>query len=82
MARITFHALITQEDDGSFWAEVQELPGCFASGFSMDELQEALFEAIQMCLPDGITLDHAEFEVGDEPRGRKRRDKRQLVVCA
>lgn len=45
------HATI-HEEDGSYWAEVQELPGCFASGKDLNELQEALFEAIAMCLTE------------------------------
>lgn len=40
------------EEDGSYWAEVKELPGCFASGETLDELKEALVEAILMCLED------------------------------
>lgn len=36
------------EEDGSFWATVQEMPGVFASGESMVELEEALAEAIGM----------------------------------
>lgn len=44
-----FHTTI-HEEDGSYWAEVQELPGCFASGADLDELKEALIEAISMCL--------------------------------
>jgi predicted RNase H-like HicB family nuclease len=43
-----FHAIIHEEDD-SYWAEVQELPGCFASGQDLDELKDALLEAIRMC---------------------------------
>jgi predicted RNase H-like HicB family nuclease len=46
------HALIHEEDDGTYWAEVKELPGCFASGSSLDELMEGLIEAIGMCLPE------------------------------
>lgn len=46
------HALI-HEEDGRYWAEVQELPGCFASGADLDELKEALLEAIQMYVDDG-----------------------------
>lgn len=46
------HATIHREDDGTYWAEVKELPGCFASGHTLDELQEALVEAIELCLPD------------------------------
>lgn len=83
MARITFHVSIDEEADGSYWAEVQELPGCFASGFSMDELQEALLEAMQMCLPDGITLDSAVWEADDASSERKEpAARRQMVVCA
>jgi predicted RNase H-like HicB family nuclease len=43
------------EEDGRYWAEVQELPGCFASGADLDELKEALLEAIEMYLTDGGT---------------------------
>ena len=45
-----FHVQIHEEDDGTYWAEVKELPGCFASGDNLEELKEALFEAIRMCL--------------------------------
>ena len=51
------HATIRQEDDGSYWAEVKELPGCFASGHTLDELQEALLEAIEVCLPESPKRD-------------------------
>jgi predicted RNase H-like HicB family nuclease len=33
-------------ENGAYWAEVLELPGCFASGRTLDELTEALHEAI------------------------------------
>jgi predicted RNase H-like HicB family nuclease len=36
------------EEEGSYWAEVLELPGCFASGDSLDQLREALDEAIRL----------------------------------
>jgi predicted RNase H-like HicB family nuclease len=36
------------EEDGSYWAEVVELPGCFASADSLDELRVALDEAVRM----------------------------------
>ena len=61
-----YTATITEEDDGTYWAEVVELPGCFASGHDFDELKEALVEAIQMCLPEGVKLGEASVErVGD-----------------
>ena len=43
------HARI-HEEDGSYWAEVAELPGCFASGDSPPELVEALQEAVALYL--------------------------------
>jgi len=52
-----FIARIHNEEDGSLWAEVLDLPGCFASGDSLDELRDALEEAISLHL-------HDEFEAG------------------
>jgi predicted RNase H-like HicB family nuclease len=46
------HATI-HEEDGSYWAEVRELPGCFASGRTLDEVMEGLSEAVALCLPEG-----------------------------
>jgi predicted RNase H-like HicB family nuclease len=91
MAKIRFHVDIHEENDGSYWAEVKELPGCFASGFSMDEVQEATSEAIQMWLPDGIVLDNAKWRILDdaEPsargkagKGKKLAPRRKMLVCA
>ncbi len=42
------------EEDGSLWAEVLDLPGCFASGDSLDELRESLEEAVVLYLSDGF----------------------------
>ena len=37
-----------EHQDDSYWAEVPELPGCFASGDTLDELAESLNEAIAL----------------------------------
>ena len=39
-------------EEGAYWAEVLELPGCFASGETLDELKDTLDEAIAMYLED------------------------------
>jgi predicted RNase H-like HicB family nuclease len=39
-------------EDGSYWADVPELPGCFASGDSLDELLDSLREGIDLYLSD------------------------------
>lgn len=69
MAEISFTVDIHEDPDGSYWAQVEELPGCYASGFSMEELQEAVAEAIQLYLPDGIVLDDP---VWSEPKAPSR----------
>jgi predicted RNase H-like HicB family nuclease len=63
---LEFTANVHREEDGSYWAEVVELPGCFASGFDLDELTEALAEAIEMCLPDAQNGGRSEqkFRLG------------------
>jgi predicted RNase H-like HicB family nuclease len=57
MAQITFTVCITEEQDGSYRAEVEQLPALFASGFSPEELKEAVEEAIQLSVPEEIMLD-------------------------
>ena len=37
-------------EDNSFWATVDEYPGVFAAGDSLDELRESLEEAIALYL--------------------------------
>ena len=39
-------------EDGSYWADVPELPGCFASGDTLDELFDSLREGIRLYLED------------------------------
>jgi predicted RNase H-like HicB family nuclease len=39
-----------REEDGSFWATVQEFPGVFATGETLDELRESLEEGIALVL--------------------------------
>lgn len=42
---------IHQEDD-HYWAQVDQLPGCFATGDTAGELVEAINEAISLYLAD------------------------------
>jgi predicted RNase H-like HicB family nuclease len=37
-------------EDGSYWADIPELPGCFASGDTLDELFESLQEGVAFYL--------------------------------
>jgi predicted RNase H-like HicB family nuclease len=47
---------IVHSEGGGYWAEVKELPGCFASGDTLDELFDALREGISVCLEDGQSV--------------------------
>jgi predicted RNase H-like HicB family nuclease len=40
------------DEDGVLWGQVVELPGCFATGETLDELTEALEEAIALYQAD------------------------------
>ena len=44
-------------EDDSYWADVPELPGCFASGETLDELFDSLREGVALYLA----------EQGDDP---------------
>jgi predicted RNase H-like HicB family nuclease len=49
-------------EDGSYWADVSELPGCFASGDNLDELFASLREGIQLYLEsDGHSTDNGSL---------------------
>jgi predicted RNase H-like HicB family nuclease len=48
---LTVH--VRREDSvEELWADVDELPGCFASGRDMNELREALNEAVSLYLSE------------------------------
>jgi hypothetical protein len=61
-------------EEGTYWADVKELPGCFASGQTLDELFESLREAVALLAdPDdsaegvGQTLRLTSAVLSDKP---------------
>jgi predicted RNase H-like HicB family nuclease len=46
-------------EEGAYWAQVRELPGCFASGHTLDELMEVLKEAIELYLASDVDTAEA-----------------------
>jgi predicted RNase H-like HicB family nuclease len=44
---VTYTLEIHHDSDHGYEAAVKELPGCFAAGATLDELHEAVIEAIQ-----------------------------------
>ncbi len=54
------------EEGDSLWAEVLELPGCFATGSTPQELQLALEEAVGMYLSADSEPVTAELKAKEE----------------
>jgi predicted RNase H-like HicB family nuclease len=48
-------------EEGRCWADVSELPGCFAAGDTLGELFESLQEGIALCLADETSF-HGDAE--------------------
>ena len=62
MADQEYTVRIHHEPGQELWAEVLELPGCFAAGADMEELREALSEAISLYLSEPGNVKHIELE--------------------
>jgi len=45
-AKATYKAVVHEEAEGGYWAEVPDLPGCFTQGETLDALYQNLIEAI------------------------------------
>jgi predicted RNase H-like HicB family nuclease len=48
MSQSIDYTVTVHQENGSYWAEVDELPGCFAAGDSLEELWESLREAVEL----------------------------------
>src|SRR5512146_995446 len=61
----------THIEEGSYWADVPELPGYFASGDTLDELFESMQEGVALYLADkgehGGPLHVATATLTDRP---------------
>ena len=71
MQQLALHVDVHRED-GSYWAEVRELPGCFASGDTVAELIESVEEAVALYLAPSegeapsVAIELAGFELSLE----------------
>lgn len=50
MERVVTYTISVHYEDGTYWAEIVEMPGCFAAGDTVEELTEALTEALGLVL--------------------------------
>ncbi len=65
MAEEVYTVRVHHEPGEQLWAEILELPGCFAAGADMNELREALGEAISLYLSGPGDVKRIELE--EEP---------------
>lgn len=70
----TTYTVQVHEEDGGLWAEVMELPGCFVTAETMEELPEASAEAIALIV-DG-PVRRVRLEPGE---GRLERHRLDLI---
>jgi predicted RNase H-like HicB family nuclease len=61
------YRVLVHEEDGAYWAEVDDLPGCFASGHDLEELRKAVVETITLYLAVDLPAKSATAHV-DEMR--------------
>ncbi|HWB63850.1 MAG TPA: type II toxin-antitoxin system HicB family antitoxin [Chitinophagales bacterium] len=40
--------IFDKAEDGTFWAQVPDLPGCFSSGDTIEEAKKNIVEAIEL----------------------------------
>jgi predicted RNase H-like HicB family nuclease len=63
MAPKFYDAIIHTEEDGTYWAEVPSLPGCFTQGKTLDEVKLMLDDAVSLYLEaiekDGLLVTPA-----------------------
>ena len=56
---VTVH--VYRAEEGGFWAEMPDYPGCYTQGETMDELEENVREAVQ-CYLDAGYADQSAIE--------------------
>lgn len=59
---MTFKLLLHPSEEGGFWAEVLNLPGCFTQGTTVEEVKENAREAILSHI--GVMDADAKIEEG------------------
>lgn len=58
---------VHQDPGHELWAEVLELPGCFATGTDMEDLRQALTEAISLYLSGPAARCTSALKTSPEP---------------
>jgi predicted RNase H-like HicB family nuclease len=73
---------ITRDDDGSFVGTVVDFPGCIASGDTLEELREALSEALSLYLSREKMLIVVQLEPFDiDEADLSASPERELIIA-
>ena len=62
---VTVH--VYRAEEGGFWAEMPEYPGCYTQVETMDELEGSVREAVQ-CYIDAGYADQPVIERAEDPK--------------
>ena len=75
---MVFTVLVHEDEEGGYWGECLELPGCISQGDTLDEMDHNIREAIELVLEvkmeDGEDLMHlepGEPTLGPDPTVRR-----------
>jgi predicted RNase H-like HicB family nuclease len=66
-------------EDGALWATVEEFPGVFATGDTLEELRESLEEGIALYLSDDDKAAHIKLGPLETPTAMSMATSAQLV---
>ena len=73
-----YKVIIHAAEEGGYWAEIPELPGCFSQGETLDEIKENIRESALAWMQGALSL---AFSRPIPCRRRQSAAKRELV-CA
>lgn len=76
---VTYTVTIHDEGEDGLWAEVAELPGCFASGQDIEELNESLADAMGLYLSS--EQSPLRVELRGEPVQKESVVEQRVAVC-
>lgn len=76
---VTYTIHVHDEGPDGLWAEVEELPGAFATGMDTTELYESLQEAISLYLSSPVSPIEVRLETTEPVRGERVEEARYLV---
>ncbi len=58
----TYNVIVHKAEEGGYWAEVPDLPGCFTEADTLDELNTNVRDAIALYIEDApANIEHSSM---------------------